>query len=158
MAPVASTALLNDIALVVGEIDNGDANFLVPVTAYSEVLEVHHTPEQMAKFRKFLDRSNVVVADTTKAIAEKAGQIRSRALEAKPKRSIRTPYATFLATAIVYKATVFHTLERTQLPLLSGTEIVDGLRIELPKLFTGRRRGSLGRLESNGWLGSSNWT
>ena len=105
------SAPLANIELVIDEIDKLLAVLLVPVTAYSEVLEAKHTNKQMDKFRKFLERSNVIVADVTKAIAEKAGEIRSRGLTARPKRSIRTPDATFMATAIIYRADVFHTLE-----------------------------------------------
>lgn len=128
-----SSAPLNDITLIVAELDRGDSNLLVSVTAYSEVLEAKHTKEAMERFQKFLERSNVVVADITKAIAEKVGQIRSRGLQATPIRKIKTPDAQFMATAILYGADVFHTLETTQLPLLSGTDIVDGLRIEKPR-------------------------
>jgi predicted nucleic acid-binding protein len=134
-----SGAPLDDMQLVMDEIDGGRAALLVPVTAYSEVLEAKNTPEQMTKFRRFLERSNVVVADTTKAIAEKAGEIRSRALVAKPKRKIETPDATFMATAIIYRADAFHTLETTQLPKLSRTTIVDHLLICPPGPLSGHR-------------------
>lgn len=132
-----ATAPLNDIGLVADEIDRGDANLLVPVTVYSEVLEAKNTPAQMEKFRKFLDRSNVVVADTTKVIADKAGQIRSRGIQVHPPRSIKTPDATMMATAIVYGTDVFHSLEPKH-HNLDGSPIVDGLKIELPKLFGGQ--------------------
>lgn len=59
------TAPLHEIDTIVREIDRNEAILLVPVTAYSEVLEAKHTPEKMAQFKKFLERSNVVVADTT---------------------------------------------------------------------------------------------
>lgn len=130
-------APLADIDQVATQIDRGDAALIVPVTAYSEVIEAKSTPEQMAKFRAFLKRSNVEVANTTQAIAEKAGDIRSRGIMADPKRSIKVPDATFLATAIIYRATVFHTLEKGMLPGLSGTDIVDGLLICPPRLWGG---------------------
>jgi hypothetical protein len=60
-------------------------------------------------------------------------------LTAKPIRKLKTPDATFIATAIVFKADVFHTLETTQLPLLSKTPIVDGLVISSPKPLTGEQ-------------------
>jgi hypothetical protein len=75
-----ATAPLADIAAVVQEIDSGEANLIVSVTAYSEVLEAKHTEEQMGKFRRFLQRSNVVVVDQTVIVAEKAQQIRSKGL------------------------------------------------------------------------------
>jgi len=132
-------APLDDMQLVMNEIDVGTAALLVPVTAYSEVLEAKNTPEQMTKFRRFLERSNVVVADTTKAIAEKAGEIRSKGLAGKPKRKIETPDATFMATAIIYRADAFHTLEMSQLPQLSKTDVVDKLLICAPGPLSGHR-------------------
>jgi PIN domain len=128
-----SSAPLAEISAIVEEIDRANANLLVPVTAYSEVLDAKHSQEQMDQFRLFLKRSNVIVADTTQAIAKKSGQIRSRALAANPSRKIKTPDATFMATAIIFQADVFHTLEKNQLPGLSGTAIVDGLKIDSPK-------------------------
>jgi hypothetical protein len=132
-------APLANIELVIDEIDKSLAVLLVPVTAYSEVLEFNNTPKKMEKFRKFLERSNIIVADVTKAIAEKAGEIRSRGLAAKPKRKIKTPDATFMATAIIFRADVFHTCETEQLPNLSGTSIVDKLKICSPGPISGHR-------------------
>ncbi len=130
---------LDDISLVVAEIDRNAADLLVPVTAYAEILDTPAWPNRAEQFRKFVRRSNVVIADTTQAIAEKAGEIRSRGAVAQPKRSIKTPDALFLATAVIYKATVFHTTELTKLPNLSGSDIVEGLRIEAPKPHTGQQ-------------------
>lgn len=134
-----AVAPLDNIQLVFDEIDSGKASLLVPVTAYSEILEAKHTAEQMMQFEKFLERSNVVVADTTKAIAKKAGEIRSRGLRAKPKLGIKTPDVTFLATAIIYRADAFHTLETTHLPQLSGSDLVDKLLICSPGPLSGHR-------------------
>lgn len=132
-----ATAPLGDIELVVSEIDAGAAILLMPVIAYSEVLEAYYTPAQISRFRQFLERSNVEVANITKPIAEKAGQIRNRGLTAKPKRSIKTPDATFIATAIVYKANVLHTLEEGGWAAFSGSDMVDGLKISKPRPFRG---------------------
>lgn len=132
-----ASAPLGDIDLVRGEIDKGEANLLVPVLAYSEVLEAKHTPEQMEAFRGFLQRSNVDVANITQAVAEKTQQVRSRALGLKQKVKLRTPDATYIAVAILFKADVLHTLEATQLPKLSGTDVVEGLKITLPRPLRG---------------------
>ena len=130
-------APLANIDLVRGEIDKGEANLLVPVIAYSEILEAKHTPDQMDLFRKFLQRSNVEVANITQEIAEKTGQVRSRALGLHPKVKLRTPDATYIAVAIVFKAEVLHTLEANQLPQLSGTSVVEGLKITAPRPLKG---------------------
>ena len=132
-----AAAPLGDIDLVRGEIGRGEATLLVPAILFTEILAARNTPEQMGTFRKFLNRSNVVVANIDQAIAEKAGQLRSRALELPQKVNLRTPDATYLATAIIYQADVFHTLEAALLPQLSGTPVVDGLRITAPRPLKG---------------------
>jgi len=120
------------IDLVANLIDAGEVVLVVSVTAYSEVLETQHSPEQMDKFRRFLDRSNIVLANTTTVIAERAGTIRARGQQDRPnKRQIKTPDATFLAAAIIHKADEFHTLD-DQLLKLNGLPIVDGLKICKP--------------------------
>ena len=91
----------------------------------------------MEMFRRFLQRSTVEVANITQAIAEKTGQVRSRALGLVPKVKLRTPDATYIAVAILFKADVFHTLEATQLPQLSGTATVEGLKITAPRPLKG---------------------
>ncbi len=129
-------APLDDIAIVVEQLDDGEANLVVSVTAYSEVLEAKHTPQQMTAFRNFLKRSNVALADNTIIIAEKAGQVRSRGLATG--RKIKTPDATYLATAIIYKATVLHSLDPDMLNL-NGSPIVDGLAITKPCDYRGQQ-------------------
>ncbi len=126
------SAPLGDIDLIIGEIDRGEAILLVPVTAYSEILDAKHTPEQMAKLEKFLSRSNVVIADTTKPIARKVGEIRGQGLKEDPPLKLKTPDTTFIATAIHFEANVLHTLEE-KMRKLDESPIVDGLKIKLPK-------------------------
>jgi predicted nucleic acid-binding protein len=130
-----ASAPLLDIDAVVGEIDDDKAVLIVSVTAYSEILEAKNEPEKMAKFRAFLKRSNVVVADSTVAIAEKAGQIRSKGLA--KGRKIKTPDATYLAVAILFKADVLHSLDDDMLHL-NESPIVDGLKITRPKPISGQ--------------------
>jgi predicted nucleic acid-binding protein len=129
-----NNAPLADIGVVVSEIDSNSAVLVVSVVAYSEVLEAKSTNEQMAKFRAFLQRANVINADTTIAIAEKAGEIRSKALAAK--RKIKTPDATYIATAIHYGVDALHTLDHGMLSL-NGLELVNRLTICLPASLHG---------------------
>jgi predicted nucleic acid-binding protein len=140
-----TAAPLDDIAAVVEQIDKREANLIVSVTVYSEVLEAKHSAEQMEAFKKFLKRSNVIVVDTTLAVAEKAMQIRSKGLNQPGKRrkktqarKIGTPDATHLATAILWKADVLHSLDKKLLQL-SGDPIVDGLLIKEPMRFDGQK-------------------
>ncbi len=132
-------APLGGIDSVVQEIDGGTATLIVSVVAHTEVLRAKHSEEQMQKFRAFLERSNVLVVNVDLRIAEKAEEIRSKGLEAK--RKIKTPDAQHMASAIVYHAEVFHTLD-DKLIGLSGTKIVDGLTISKPISSSGQ--GMLG--------------
>lgn len=128
-------APLADIAAGARQIDDGNAVLIVSVTAYSEVLEAKHTKEDMDKFRGFLKRSNVVVQEVTLVVAEKVQDIRSKGLA--DSRKIKTADAQHLATAILCKADVLHSLDDDMLNL-DGRAIVDGLRIKKPVLYDGQ--------------------
>ena len=99
------------------------------VTAYEEILEIKHSKEQMDKFESFLKRSNIITLNVTLAVAKKTQEIRSKGMATG--RKIRTPDAQHIATAILCKATVLHSLDAGMLSL-SETDIVDGLKIEKP--------------------------
>lgn len=122
--------------LVLREIDSGRANFIVSVVIYSEILESKHDKEQVDKLESFLRRSNVVQVDTNFKVAQKAGRIRDSGLS--EGRKIKTPDATVIAAAILFKADVLHTLDGGILSL-NGTNIVDGLAITSPRLKSGDR-------------------
>jgi predicted nucleic acid-binding protein len=131
-----TTAPLGDMDLVVREIDAGRANLILSVITYSEILESKYDKEQLEKLELFLWRSNVVKVDITIPIAQKAAQIRDAGL--RDGRKIKTPDATVIATAILHKADVLHTLDGQMLGL-NGTRIVDGLAITAPCLKSGER-------------------
>src|SRR5262245_24739625 len=101
---------LADIALVVERIDAGQINLILPVTVIAELLEGKFKPEQWARLQQWLKRSNILAAPTTTLIAEKAAMIRQLALESKEHRSIKTPDATIIATAILHQVRCLHTL------------------------------------------------
>jgi predicted nucleic acid-binding protein len=130
---------LADIQVVVEEINTGKAVLIVPVTVYTEILRTKYTQEQLDKFDGFLKRSNVIKVDTTFPIAQKASRIRAMA-EAENRR-IKTPDATIIATAILYKAEVLHSFDPHQLNL-DQSNIVDGLRIS-PPISVGGQHGLL---------------
>ena len=90
----------------------------------------------MSRLDKFLLRSNVVRVDTTIPVAKKAAKIRDAGLQ--QRRKIRTPDATILAVAILYKASVLHSLDADMLSL-NGSAIVDGLAVTEPRLLSGVR-------------------
>ncbi len=136
-----ASAPLADIDLVAQEIDAGRAVLVVPVTITSEILDSKLSGEQRAKLSAFLKRSNVINADTTLVIARKAREIRDAGLAMKPKRSIKTPDATIVATAVIYRCDALHSLDdRGSGPLrLVGMPVLGGLKICKPVLATGQR-------------------
>jgi hypothetical protein len=129
-------APLADMELVVQEIDNNRANLILAVTVYTEILEIHTNPEQKSLLENFLQRSNIVMAETTMAIASKAGSIRDKALS--EHRQIKTPDATIIATAIIYDANVLHSLDEKILAL-NNSDVVDKLAITKPCLLSGQK-------------------
>ena len=134
------TAPLADIDAILGDIHANKAVLIVSVVTYTEILRVKHTPKQLRTFDDFLKRSNVLRADNTFPIAQKAEQIRSRAMEG-PKsqqRVIKTVDATILATGIIHQADVLHSLEPKH-HNLSRSKIVDGLLITAPQELSGQR-------------------
>jgi predicted nucleic acid-binding protein len=131
-----ASAPLDDMQLVVEEIDSGSANLIFSVVTFSEILRSKYTEKQLKQLDGLLLRSNVVKVETSFAIALKAAQIREAGLREKKKRKIKTPDATVLATAILYKADVLHSLDPHMLNL-NGSAIVDGLSIVKPRPITG---------------------
>jgi len=122
-------APLGGIDSVVQEVDDGTATLVVSVVAHTEVLKARHTQQQMKIFHEFLERSNVVVGNVDLRVSEKAEEIRSKGMA--DGRKIKTPDAQHLATAIIFGADEFHTLDE-KLIKLSGTPIVDNLTICKP--------------------------
>lgn len=129
------SAPLGGIDSVVQEIDDKAATLVVSVVAHTEVLRAKHSDEQIKKFRDFLARSNVLVIDVDLRVSEKAEEIRSKALPTG--RKIKTPDAQHLATAIIYRVDVFHTLD-DKLLNLNGSALVDGLVISKPIAKSGQ--------------------
>lgn len=130
-----------DIEAVLTEIYAKRSTLIVSVVTYTEILSAKHTKRQRDAWDGFLKRSNVLRVDVTFPIAQKAEEVRSRALITRPKseqRKIKTPDVQIIATAIIQQADVLHSLEPQHLNL-SGSQIVDGLKIALPCLATGQK-------------------
>jgi predicted nucleic acid-binding protein len=130
------TAPLDDIREVITEIEEKKASLLVPVIAYIEVMEAQHP--KIALFRSFLKRSNVSVVDVTLSLADKAEKVRSSAWKLKPKRSIKTADAIFIAASMWAKASMLLTRD-DKLIKLSEHTIVERLKICLPRTISGKR-------------------
>ena len=126
---------LSAIKSVVDEIEADKATFVVSVMAYSEILEAKHTKEQMEAFESLLKRSNIVLVETSIQISKKVQQIRSAGLA--EGRKIKTPDATFLAVAIIYRVSALHSLDHNLLAL-NGHPIAEGIPIILPIPLSGQ--------------------
>jgi hypothetical protein len=115
---------------------------IVPVVIYTEILSAKHTQKQQDAFNAFLLRSSIERVDGTFEIARKAEEVRSRGItsakKASQQRKIKTPDATIIATAIVQRADALHSLEPKH-HSLSGSPMVDGLKICLPVAFGGQK-------------------
>jgi len=131
------SAPLADIALVVQEIDSGDATLVIPTTVYTELLEAALSTEQQAVLDAFLKRSNVISADLTVAIARRAADIRHRGHCETPKRKVRTPDSQMAATALALSAAALHTLD-SDLLRLNNHPTAECLRITKPIPLSGQ--------------------
>lgn len=141
-------APLNEIDLLLSDFcaDPPRAILVFPVTVYAEVLHAKHSEEQIAAFDKFLLRSSIVTAEQSMQVSRLAQTVRSRGIQMdtdgrKPKkgqeRSIKASDALIIATAMLYDVDAFHSLEPKHLRL-SGSPIVDGLRITKPVDVSGQ--------------------
>lgn len=135
------SAPLADIKLVAEEVSRGDARLVVPVTIATEVLQSRMTKSQKETFEHFLKHQYVVLADTTLAIAQKAAAIREAGLVMQPKRKIKTPDATILATAIVHNCDALHSLDNRGSGhlRLAGHPILGSLEVTAPRLLSGQK-------------------
>jgi predicted nucleic acid-binding protein len=141
-----SNAPLGDIDAVLDDVVAGRAMLIVPVTVYTEIVRAKHAPQQIRAFDAFLSRSTVRRADGSFNVAKKAEQIRSRGHTLSRRgeaRNIKTPDATIIATAILFEVDALHSLEPRH-HRLSGTKIVEGLKICSPVHVSGQRALELG--------------
>lgn len=122
----------------VDEIEQKKAALMVPVLAFTEILEVKNSAEAMDVFRRLLKRPNVFTVNITMQIAERAEAIRSRGLKEKPAKKVRTPDAIFVACASLYGANMLHTLDGPLLGL-NGTNTAFGQTIGKPQSLSGVR-------------------
>lgn len=127
---------LADIALVVDEINKGNAFLLVPATTYEELHYSRLTDEQKRKFDGVMQRSNVMMVDLSPPIARKSALVMSRSVEAGIVTKVRD--ARIAATAIVMKATMLHSVD-PDLIRLDGSPIVEGLATGKPCLVNGQK-------------------
>ena len=114
----------------VDEINLGKVILVVSTQIWTEILRDKIGDEGYRKFRLFLNRGNVQVISINDRISMRAGQIRDFHRQDNGK-TITTPDAIHLATALIYRAGVFHTFDKKLLRLRNN--VMDRfLRIEEP--------------------------
>ena len=115
---------IRDIQTVIQSIDSGQYKLTFSTLVYVEVLESAMPGKSIKKFDEILENIDMVTTFAVDIIiAKKAQDIRNRI----PK-TISTPDAVHIATAIISEAQFFHTFDESLLKL-SGTPEVDGIAI-----------------------------
>ena len=86
---------------------------MTSVVTKAEIQQASLTPEQLERFNKIFDLSNIRAVEVSEGVATKAGQLRhyyKSIGDGKPGLCKDDSY--HLATAIIYKVAAFHTFDR----------------------------------------------
>jgi len=110
-------------------VDRHQAVILTSTLVRTEVLDDPAHPDLATRLEGLFASPSCVAIETNRAISEKAGRLRTACRAAG--RSLKTPDALYLATALLNGATAFHTFDG-QLLGLSGLHEVDLLTICKP--------------------------
>lgn len=114
---------------VVDAADRGLATIITSVLALAEVLGDATSPDVRVRFESLFRRPNYLMVSLSPAICTTAADVRSAARA--ERRRIKTPDATYIATAMAYRCDALHTFD-DQLVGISGRPYVNGLRICYP--------------------------
>lgn len=110
--------------------DRGEAVVVTSALLEAEVLDAVGDDGVRDRLNGLLRRSNFVVQDVTRTLSQRAAEIR-QSLRAQGIR-LKTPDATFIATALVHGCTALQTYDGGLLSL-TGREEVGRLRITIPQ-------------------------
>lgn len=103
---------------------------MTSVLVHTEVLETIGGEATGLRLEQVLRRPNLVVQDISPDLARRAGAIRQSLRNAG--MSLKTPDATFIATALVHRCGILQTYDQKLLNL-SGRPEIDRLVIEKPQ-------------------------
>lgn len=134
------SAPLADIDMLLDDFHAERAVLVVSATTYTELLRAKHSSDQVEAFDRFLLRPNIVRVDVSFEIAARAEGLRSSAITTAKRgqqRNIKTPDAQIIATAIIHHVDALHSMEPRH-HAISGTKLVDGMRICLPRDLSGQ--------------------
>ena len=107
-AEIREAGQLAGAEVVADSVFRNEVILITSVITKAEISLVHKlNPGQLDKFNKLFGRSNIQLVDVTHPIAMKAGELRG--FYTSPKLAFQD--AIHLATAIVYRASAFHTFD-----------------------------------------------
>lgn len=115
---------------VIDAADRANATIVTSTVTLSEVLDDDMSPTVSTQLELLFRRPNFIRFDVSAAVATRAREIRQAAR--KSGRSIQTPDAQHLATALAVGVDAFHTFD-DKLLRLDGSSIVGGLRVCKPQ-------------------------
>jgi hypothetical protein len=131
-------AVMDGIERIVAEVERNEAILITSFLTKSEVLECKLTPRAKELFNKIFQRRNVQIAQGDRRVGDLAAEIRNR--YERQGTSISVPDTIHLASAIVYGADEFHTLDgagkrkrKSDLLSLDGNVAGHNLRICVPE-------------------------
>lgn len=135
-----SDEVLDGLREIAKEITENRAILCTSVTTETEILEGKLTAEEMVKFENLFKRRNVIQITLDHRISKLASEIRS--FYDKRGIKIKTPDAQHLATAIIYGADEFHTMDGggqrarpSDLLRLNGDVAGRPLHIRMPRMM-----------------------
>jgi predicted nucleic acid-binding protein len=115
---------------IVDLVDRRQAMLITSSMVRTEVLEDSNDPTVIERLETMFRRPSCVMIDANRAILEKARSVRTAAKSAK--RSLKSPDAIFVATALLHGADALHTFD-DKLLTLNGRPEVEGLQIVKPR-------------------------
>lgn len=99
---------------VITEVEAGQAILFTSAITRTELPQNRLSPDQRKSFDQLMRRSNVREVNADPRVASLAGDIREHHKQQKPSRKIHTPDAIHLATAILFEADEFQTMDGLQ--------------------------------------------
>lgn len=120
---------LDGLFEVLDLVDRDQAMIITSSVVRTEILDDEADPSAPERLEQIFARPTCVPIDVNRAISEKAGKLRTACKVGG--RTLKTPDALFIATALLHGADALHTFD-DRLLRLDGQPEVDGLHITKP--------------------------
>jgi len=93
------------------QVESGELVIVSSHIIFAEILPGHYSPSVYDRLRGWLQREHVHLVAADQPVMLKAGALRNRCLQATPKVKLYTADAIHAATALLYQADEFHSLD-----------------------------------------------